>query len=150
MLEILDRSYLMQLTTTLGINQRSPNQPLKLVSSVRSTINGWIPNQLQPVPPTWSIIRGVVPNKLEIVINFKQKYTDTSEGISLNTAWKVSKYRVLSGPYFPAYSVSLHIHFEYEKIWTRKNSVFGHFPRSESQNSIVKKFFENLWGEIVD
>ena len=44
------------------------------------------------------------------------------------TAWKVSKYGVFSGPYFPAfglnterYSVSLRIRSECEKIWTRKN-----------------------------
>ena len=50
------------------------------------------------------------------------------------TAWKVSKYWVFSGPYFPAfglntekYSVSLRIQFECGKIRTRKNSVFGHF-----------------------
>ena len=44
------------------------------------------------------------------------------------TAWKVSKYGVFSGPYFPAfglnterYSVSFCIRSECEKIWTRKN-----------------------------
>ena len=37
-----------------------------------------------------------------------------------NTAWKVSKYGVFSGPYFP----------ECGKICTRKNSVFGHFSCS--------------------
>ena len=58
-----------------------------------------------------------------------------------NTAWKVSKYGVFSGPYFPAlglnterYSVSLHIQSECRKIWTKKNSVFGHFSRSATLN----------------
>ena len=53
-------------------------------------------------------------------------------------AWKVSKYGVFSGLYFPAfglntekYVVSFRIQYECEKIWTRKNSVFGHFSRSE-------------------
>ena len=53
------------------------------------------------------------------------------------TAWKVSKYGVFSGPYFPAfglnterYEVSLCIQFECEKIRTRKNSVFRHFSCS--------------------
>ena len=48
------------------------------------------------------------------------------------------KYRVFSDPYFPAfglnterYFVSLHIQSECGKIRTRKNSVFGHFSRSE-------------------
>ena len=53
------------------------------------------------------------------------------------TAWKVSKYRVISGPYFPVFglnteisSVNLRIYFKYKKIRTRNNSVFGHFSRS--------------------
>ena len=55
------------------------------------------------------------------------------------TVWKVSKYGGFSGPYFPAlglnteiYSVNFRIQTEYGKIRTRKNSVFGHFSRSES------------------
>ena len=57
----------------------------------------------------------------------------------LNTERKVSKYGVISGPYFPAfglntegYFVSLHIQSKCGKIRTRNNSVFGHFSRSES------------------
>ena len=53
------------------------------------------------------------------------------------TAWKVSKYAVFSGPYFPLpglntkiYEVNLRIQSEYRKIRTRNNSVFGHFSRS--------------------
>ena len=53
------------------------------------------------------------------------------------TAWNVSKYRVISGPYFPAfelnterYFVSLRIQSECGKIRTRKNHVLGHFSRS--------------------
>ena len=52
------------------------------------------------------------------------------------------KYGVFSGPYFPAlglnterYFVSLRIQSECGKIHTRKNSVFGHFSRSDSQIS---------------
>ena len=51
-----------------------------------------------------------------------------------NTARKESKYRVISGPYFPTfelnterYKVSLRIQSEYGKILTRNNSIFGHF-----------------------
>ena len=54
-----------------------------------------------------------------------------------DTAWKVSKYRVFPGLYFPAfrlnteiYEINLRIQSEYRKIRTRKNSVFGHFSRS--------------------
>ena len=47
------------------------------------------------------------------------------------TAWKVSKYGVFSGLYFPIY-VNLRIQAaEYRKLQTRKNSVFGHFSRSD-------------------
>ena len=51
---------------------------------------------------------------------------------------KCVQIRRFSGPYFPAfglnterYFVSLRIQFECGKILTRKNSVFGHFSRSE-------------------
>ena len=56
-----------------------------------------------------------------------------------DTAWKVSKYGVISGPYFPVvglnmeiYFVNLRIQSEYRKIRTRNNSVFEHFSRSVS------------------
>ena len=52
-------------------------------------------------------------------------------------AWKVSKYGVVSGPYFPVfglnteiYSIHLCIQSECRKIRTRNNSVFGHFSGS--------------------
>ena len=55
---------------------------------------------------------------------------------------KVSEYGVFSGPLFSAfvlneeiYFVNLRIQFEYRKIQTRKNSVFGHFPSSTSDNN---------------
>ena len=51
-----------------------------------------------------------------------------------STAWKVSKYGVCSGPYFPVfglnteiYEVNFRIQSEYGKMRTRKNSVFWHF-----------------------
>ena len=57
----------------------------------------------------------------------------------------MSKYGVFSGPYFPTfwpntdrYSVTLRAQSECEKIRTRKNSVFGHFSRSDS---FKKPFF---------
>ena len=62
--------------------------------------------------------------------------------IHLCTAWKVTQYGVFSGPYFPAfglnterYRVSLRIQFEWGKIRTRNNSVFGHFSRSAEYTS---------------
>ena len=52
-----------------------------------------------------------------------------------NTAWKVFKYGVFSDPYFfciqSEFGLNLRIQSEYRKIRTKKNSVFGHFSRSE-------------------
>ena len=53
------------------------------------------------------------------------------------TARKVSKYGVISGPYFPIFGLNteicgvfLRIQPYYRKIRTRNNSVFGHFSCS--------------------
>ena len=61
-------------------------------------------------------------------------------GNEFDTAWKVSKYGVIFGPYFLAFGlnteisrVNLQIQSEYRKIRTRNNPVFGHFSRSVSQ-----------------
>ena len=50
----------------------------------------------------------------------------------------MSKYGVISDPCFTVfglnteiYSINLRIQFEYRKIQTRNNSVFGHFSRSD-------------------
>ena len=66
------------------------------------------------------------------------------------TEWKVSKYGVFSGPYYPAfglnmkrYFVSLRIQSECAKIRTRKNSVFGHISQS------VTEVWYNLNGSDV-
>ena len=54
----------------------------------------------------------------------------------ISTAWKLSKYGVISSPYFPAFGlnterceVSFRNQCEWGKIRTRNNSVFGHFSR---------------------
>ena len=61
------------------------------------------------------------------------------------TALKLSKYGVISGPYFPVfglnteiYSVNLRIQSEYRKIRTRNNSVFGQFPCSGTSRNWIK------------
>ena len=53
------------------------------------------------------------------------------------TAWKVAKYGVKYGPYFPAFELNTEIYrvihrikSEYRIIRTRNNSVFGHFSRN--------------------
>ena len=74
-----------------------------------------------------------------------------SNHISSHTAWKVSKYWVFSGPYFPAfglntkrYSVSLCIQSECGKIRTKKNYVFGHFPGGASLWTYANPKLENV------
>ena len=65
------------------------------------------------------------------------------------TAWKVSKYGVISGSPFAVfklntdiYSINLHIQSEHSKIRTRNNSVFGHFLRSAFN---LRLFIFNSW-----
>ena len=51
----------------------------------------------------------------------------------ITTVRNVSTYGVFSGPHFPAFGLNMdrfRIQSECGKIWTRKNSVFGHFSRS--------------------
>ena len=59
--------------------------------------------------------------------------------IKLSLREKCPNTELFSGPYFPAcglnteiFGVNLRIQFKHRKIRTRKNSVFGHFPRSVS------------------
>ena len=49
-----------------------------------------------------------------------------------DTAWKVSKEGVTSGPYFPVVGLNTEI---YPKIRTKNNSIFEHFSRSVSNCS---------------
>ena len=60
-----------------------------------------------------------------------------TEGVLLKRSLRENKYGVFSGCYFPVfeldteiYGVNLRIQSKDRKIRTRKNSVFGHFPRS--------------------
>ena len=64
------------------------------------------------------------------------------------TAWKASRYGVISGPYFPAFGMNTEIYFvnlliqsEYRKIRTRNNSVFGHFSCSDE----IQVWICGLW-----
>ena len=85
------------------------------------------------------------------MLSFLQKQLGGPDSIkyifwNLNTTWKVSKYGVFSGPYFPVfglnteiYSVNFRIQSKYRKIRTKKNSIFGHFSRSGNYGK------EDLW-----
>ena len=71
--------------------------------------------------------------------------------LEIYTAWKVSKYEVFSGPYFPVlglnteiYCVNRRIQSEYRIIRTRKKSVFGHFSRSDMIGKVDFYYYLNL------
>ena len=94
-----------------------------------------------------------MPNKRRVINFYRNSCLPCARGpnncctVKSFTAWKVSKYGVFSGPYFPAfglnmerYSVSLRIQSECGKIRTRKNFVFGHFSRSDFCNYFRKIF----------
>ena len=71
--------------------------------------------------------------------------------VKSHTAWKVSKYRVISGPYFRVfglnteiYEVNLRIQSKYRKTRTRNNSVFVHFSRSHRVIAVIKNESSHL------
>ena len=68
----------------------------------------------------------------------------------------MSKCGVFSGPYFPIfelnseiYSVNLRIQFEYGKIRTRKNSVFGHFSHCSHLHMSRSFYWGSFWFQNV-
>ena len=65
---------------------------------------------------------------------------------ALTAEWKVSKYRIISGPYFPIFGLNTEIYgvyfptqSEYRKIRTRNNSVSGNFLRNAAALSIEEQ-----------
>ena len=71
-----------------------------------------------------------------VAIRQSDSKTLLSLPLLLITVWKVSKYGLISCPYFPVfglnterYEVSLRIQSECGKIRTRNNSVFGRFTQ---------------------
>ena len=83
--------------------------------------------------------RHVLLNKLFIQLNIIQLNVQAAT----LTVWNVSKYGDFSGSYLPTfglntgrYEVILRIQSECGKTRTRKNSVFGHFSRSDLERKI--------------
>ena len=69
----------------------------------------------------------------------------------INTALNVSKYGVISGPYFPLfglnteiYEVNLCIQSEYRKIRIRNNTVFGHLT-AQGHKHLTKNTTRNIY-----
>ena len=85
---------------------------------------------------------------LKYLHNYFSCETFLPSSFMIITAWKVSKYGVISGLYFPAFGlnterhfVSLRIHSECGKIRTRNYSVFGHFSLSEFYRFMIFLFY---------
>ena len=101
--------------------------------------------------PSWNLSLAAVKKSLTFVLlsnllidNAWTWVSDQPHLSKARAAWKVSKYGVISGPYFPAfglnterYEVPLRIQFECGKIRTRNHYVFGHFPHSEGDLWII-------------
>ena len=94
-------------------------------------------------------------------INFEKSITSKNRDTFIlliypNTAWKVSKYEVISGPYFPVfglnterYGVSLCIQSEYKKIRTRNNSAFEHLLCIESDKDNRLRLMATLENMLI-
>ena len=61
------------------------------------------------------------------------------------TTWKVSKYGVIFGTYFPVFGVNTEIYSVNRKIRTRNNSVFGHISCSFSYSRFDFPPVKNSW-----
>ena len=59
-----------------------------------------------------------------------RSYTPERDKEEVYIAWKVSKYRVFSGPYFPVFGLNT------GKYRPEKNSVFGHFSRNDRNGTL--------------
>ena len=90
------------------------------------------------LPLTFEVSGNMFSESSTLKTNKTPGYDEISSNVMKNcTAWNVSKYGVISGPHFPVfrlnteiYFVNLRIQWDYRKIRTRNNSVFGHFSRS--------------------
>ena len=99
----------------LNLSKENPSKPHFL--SICGLVIFWL--LFFGLSPHFLVIKNM---RVQIVFAFPMWYT----------AWKVSKYGVFSSPYFPVFGLNLRIPSEYRKIRTRKNSVFGHFFRSDT------------------
>ena len=93
----------------------------------------------------------IIKNKANYQVFWRILTELECSGFKTITAWKVSKYGVFSGLYFPAfglnterYEVSLCIQSECRKIRTRKNSVFGHISHSAFLERWVVCYVSNV------
>ena len=102
---------------------------------------GFIVELYKEIPPLFSLFLKLVEACFffDLLLTLWGKTSKKLHVQIYYTAWKVSKYGVFSGPYFPAfglnkkrYEVSLRTQSECGKRRTRKNSVLLHFSHSVS------------------
>ena len=89
-------------------------------------------------------------NALEYEIVSKFTYTDRIQKCAgFRTAWKLLKYGVFSGPYFPIWTEYGYLlgKCTYSFIRTRKKSELQHFPRSRwlSHNPVLNLYVWKQW-----
>ena len=96
----------------------------------------------------WKVFKILGNEANKVILELKESlFIGRDKPAPSSTAWKASKYGVISGPYFPVlgmnvdiYSLNIRIQSECKKIRTRKNSVFGHFSRSVGTSSLRMAF----------
>ena len=90
-------------------------------------------------PPKFYTIFQLCQKKETLFVQFSvtSKTFESLSSYTSSSLREVSKYGIISGPYFPSFElnterhlVSLRIQSECGKIRTRNYSVFGHFSRS--------------------
>ena len=105
-------------------------------------------------PSQWSVQSSKMSTKCLFISAFSSKFALEKLMVfflNFSTAWKVPKYGVFSGPYFPVfelnteiYSVNLRIQSEYKEIRTRKSFVFGTFTKCRRLIKPLEKYSENM------
>ena len=125
---------------TFGLNtERYSHVSLHIQSKCRKVRTRKTPNKDKN---TFHVVESIQVSIMWIRLIFWIRTKKSFSHTVPSAAWKVSKHGVISGPSFPAFGlnteiygvfgVNLRIRSKYRKIWTTKNSVSGHFPRSES------------------
>ena len=72
-------------------------------------------------------------NNHSVKFRIFQKKNERKDFSKLYTAWKVSKYGVFSGPFFPAFDLNTVLYsVRIQENMDKKTSVFGHFSRTDT------------------
>ena len=99
----------------------------------------------QPLRNPFKFFKGCLPqNLLRPLLNTlpHMRYSSVTYESMMNTIQSISLdiHCVKSVQIWSFYGVNLCIQSEYRKIWTRENSVFGHFSRSDPEETHFQNF----------